>query len=126
MSARYSEIVLDHFYHPRNGYRMKDADLVGRAGEPGRGPFMLVYLRVNGDRIAAASFQTYGCGAAIAAGSVLTEGVRGGTLAEAARWTERAVNEALGGLPAEKRHCSRLAADALADALGREREEKGG
>ena len=59
---QYSEIVLDHFYSPRNAYRMEKPDVVGKAGDPGSGPFMLLFFRVEGDRIAQASFQTYGCG----------------------------------------------------------------
>lgn len=114
----YSETVLDHFYNPRNAYRMERPDATGKAGEPGRGPFMLIYLRFENERIKAASYQTYGCGPAIAAGSLLTEKVTGVTREEARHWDEAAITEALGGLPPEKRHCSALAAEALRMALG--------
>jgi NifU-like protein involved in Fe-S cluster formation len=113
----YSEIVLDHFHSPRNGYRMKDPDLVGLAGNPERGPFMLLYLKIEDEKIKDASYQTYGCGPAIAAGSLLTEKVKGSTRSDSAVWTEPAINDALGGLPIEKRHCSALAAKALVNAL---------
>lgn len=114
----YSEIVLDHFYNPRHAHRMEDADVVGRAGEPdGGGPFMLLYLKVDGERIARASFQTYGCAPAIAAGSLVSERLTGTTLTDAATWDEPSINEALGGLPAGKRNCSAIAATALENAL---------
>ena len=113
----YSEIVLEHFHSPRNGYRMKDPDVVGKAGDPGRGPFMLLFLKVEGEKIQEASYQTYGCGPAIAAGSLMTEKIKGATRTEASSWTEPKLNEALGGLPMEKRHCSALAAKVLANAL---------
>jgi nitrogen fixation NifU-like protein len=96
---------------------MKDADVVGTAGEPGHGPFMVLFLKLDGNKITKASFQTYGCGPAIAAGSVVTEKLTGATFEEAQKWTENAINEALGGLPPEKRHCSALASEALACAL---------
>jgi nitrogen fixation NifU-like protein len=114
---QYSEIVMDHFFNPRNCYRMEKPDVVGKAGEPGRGPFMLLYLRVEGEAIRDASYQTYGCGPAIAAGSVLTEKLYGVSCEEARLWNERDVNDALGGLPANKRHCSALAVSALKNAL---------
>lgn len=119
MKPPYSEIVLDHFYRPRNAFRLADPDVVGRAGTPGRGNYMALYLALEGERITQASFQTYGCCPAIAAGSMLVERIQGQTRAEASAWDEAAICAALGGLPRHKRHCSRLAADALADALGR-------
>src|SRR5262249_42445867 len=110
----YSKVVMDHFFNPRNAFRMADAHVVGRAGDPAKGgPYMVLYLRLAGERIEQASYQTYGCGPAIAAGSVLTEGLRGLTSHEAMRWDEEAITAALGGLPVAKRHCSALAADAL-------------
>jgi nitrogen fixation NifU-like protein len=115
--VEYSEIVLDHFHSPRNGYRMKDAHVVGKAGDPGSGPFMLLYLKVEGQKIQEASFQTYGCGPAIAAGSLVTEKIKGATRSEASLLTEPRINEELGGLPMERRHCSALAAKVLASAL---------
>ena len=114
----YSEIVLDHFHTPRNGYRMKDPHVIGKAGDPVRGgPFMLLYLKVEGETITDASFQTYGCGPAIAAGSLLTEKIKGVTRSEASKWTEPKLNDALGGLPMAKRHCSALAVQVLENAL---------
>jgi nitrogen fixation NifU-like protein len=114
---QYGEIVMDHFFNPRNCFRMEKPDIVGKAGEPGRGPFMLLYLRVDGERIRDMSFQTYGCGPTIAAGSILTECLHQASRAEAALFGEKEVNDALGGLPSAKRHCSALAATALKDAL---------
>jgi len=116
---QYSEIVLEHFFSPRNCFRMERPDVVGKAGEPGSGPFMLFFLRVEGERIREASYQTYGCGPAIAAGSLVTERIQGACRTEASLMTEPVINEALGGLPAAKRHCSALAARALEDALVR-------
>ena len=114
----YSNIVLDHFYAPRNAYRMVEPDAVGKAGDPERGgPFMLIYLKFQDGKISRASFQTYGCGPAIAAGSLLTERIYGITRTDAELWTEPKLNDALGGLPAEKRHCSALAILALKQAL---------
>lgn len=119
----YSEVVLDHFHNPRHAHSMDDADVVGRAGEPGRGPFMLLYLKLEDERIARASLQTYGCGLAIAAGSLLAERLTGTSLGEAKKWNEPAIVAALGGLPTEKLHYSTLAAAALANALGGIRKE---
>lgn len=114
----YTDATLDHFYNPRNACRLEDADAVGRAGDPVKGgPFMVLYLKFEGERIARATYQTYGCCAAIAAGSVVTEKLVGLRRADAAAWDEKAINEALGGLPMEKRHCSALAARVVADAL---------
>lgn len=123
---QYADQLLDHFYNPRNAFRMKDPDLVGTAGSPGHGPFLVPYLRVDGERIAAASFQTFGCAPAIASGSLLTERLPGATREEAAAWTPEAIGAALGGVPESKQHCPRLAAEALSRALAgwnRERKE---
>lgn len=117
MSEPYSQVVMDHFYTPRNAFRMESPDLIGQAGTPGQGPFVVLYLRVEGQRIAGASFQTFGCAPAIAAGSLLCERLPGSTLAAASAWTEEALNEALGGLPSHKRLCSELAIEALGRAL---------
>jgi NifU-like protein involved in Fe-S cluster formation len=117
----YTDATLDHFHNPRNARRLDDPDAVGKAGDPSKGgPFMVLYLKFAGERVAEATFQTYGCCAAIAAGSVLTEKLVGTIRSDASRWDEKAINEALGGLPMEKRHCSALAATALADALARQ------
>mgnify|MGYP001302381999 CR=1 FL=1 len=114
---RYADALLDHFYNPRNAFRMQDPTLVGAAGTPGRGPFLVLYLRVEGERISAASFQTYGCAPAIASGSLLADRLPGSTRAEAASWTAEAIAAALGGVPEVKRHCPALAAEALRKAL---------
>lgn len=114
----YTDVTLDHFYNPRNARKLENPDVVGRAGNPERGgPFMLVYLKLQGERIEEATFQTYGCCATIAAGSALTELAKTKKKSEAERVDEGAINEALGGLPMEKRHCAALAARALKDAL---------
>ncbi len=114
----YAEVVLAHFHRPCNQFVMNAADRVGVAGVPMNGPFMVLYLRLedSSDRIAAASFQTHGCAPSIAAGSYLCSVLPGTRLDQADRWTEAAINEALGGLPEHKRHCSALAAEALARA----------
>lgn len=123
MSQPYSEIVMDHFYNPRSATRMPDPDRVGAAGTPGHGPFVVLYLKLAEDRIEAASFQTYGCAPAIAAGSLLAERLPGTTLEGARAWTDEAITEALGGLPSHKRHCSALAAEALTRALAPQRNQ---
>ena len=123
---RYADALLDHFYNPRHAFRMRDPDLVGTAGAPGRGPFLVLYLRVEGDRIFAASFQTYGCAPAIASGSLLAERLPGSTREEAARWTAEEIARALGGVPEEKLHCPVLAAQALEAALARWRDQSPG
>lgn len=110
----YADVVMRHFHSPRNNHVMGSPDLVGIAGEPGYGPFLVLYLRLEAARVVDASFQTHGCAPSIAAGSLLATELPGSTLAEATtRWTEAAINEALGGLPEHKRHCSALAAEAL-------------
>ncbi len=108
---------MDHFYAPRNAYRMQAPDVIGQAGKAGKGPFVVLYLKLSGDQIAEASFQTYGCCPAIAAASLLAEQLTGLTRLSAQAWDEPAINEALGGLPKHKRHCSALAATALRHAL---------
>lgn len=114
----YSDVVLDHFLNPRNARRMIDPTVVGTAGVPGTGaPFMVLYLKLGDTHVLDASFQTYGCGPCIAAGSVLTEGVKGSSIATARTWGEGEVLSALGGLPESKRHCAALAAEALRKAL---------
>ncbi len=110
----YSDALLRHFYKPTNNHVLRDADAVGVAGNPGNGPFMVLYLRLDGDRITEAAFQTHGCAPSIAAGSVLTSSLPGATLTEAlARFTEDQIDAALGGVPVHKRHCPALAAAAL-------------
>jgi nitrogen fixation NifU-like protein len=114
---KYSDIVLDHFRHPRNGGALPEADGVGTAGSLGQGAFLRLFLRLEGERVAQATFQTYGCGPAIAAGSLLTELIQGQTLADCAAITAEGLTEALGGLPPDKEHCAALAVDALRQAL---------
>lgn len=113
----YSEIVLDHFGNPRNAGVPPRFNAKGVAGNPDAGPFLVLYLDIREARIAAAGFQTYGCGAAIAAGSLLTELVLGRTVAEAARLDAAELQRRLGGLPLGKEHCAAIAITALADAL---------
>lgn len=111
----YSEALLRHFHEPRNNHVMRDPDAVGVAGAPGYGPFLVLYLRLDGaSRIFDAAFQTHGCAPSIAAGSLLATELPGTTLADAlASWTEEAIDAALGGVPVHKRHCPALAAAAL-------------
>jgi nitrogen fixation NifU-like protein len=110
----YSDQVMDHFSNPRNVGEIEDADGVGQIGNPVCGDVMRISIRVDDeDRVAEAMFKTFGCGAAVATSSMVTEMVKGKTLGEAAEISNKAVAEALGGLPAAKMHCSNLAADAL-------------
>jgi len=109
----YSETVLDHFKNPRNVGEMADADGVGRVGNPVCGDMMEVYIKVKADRIEDVKFKTFGCGAAIAVSSMVTEMAKHKTLNEALQITNKSVAEALGGLPKNKLHCSNLGADAL-------------
>jgi nitrogen fixation NifU-like protein len=110
----YTDLVMDHFTNPRNVGEIEDADGVGQIGNPVCGDVMRISIAVDGkDRIADVKFKTFGCGAAVATSSMVTEMVMGKTLEEAADLSNKAVAEALGGLPPNKMHCSNLAADAL-------------
>ncbi len=109
----YTDLVMDHFNNPRNVGAITDADGVGQIGNPTCGDVMRISIRVEGDRLADVKFKTFGCAAAVAASSMVTEMAMGKTLAEAGALTNKAVAEALGGLPPKKMHCSNLAADAL-------------
>jgi nitrogen fixation NifU-like protein len=117
----YSNKVLDHFKNPRNMGEMKDADAVGEFGNPVCGDLMFIYLKIskeNGKEIINdISFQTFGCAAAIATSSMITELAKGKTLEEAKSITRDDIANSLDGLPAKKLHCSNLAADALQDAI---------
>jgi nitrogen fixation NifU-like protein len=113
----YSERVMEHFQNPRNVGEIKDADGVGEIGNPVCGDIMKLYIKVKDDRIVDAKFKTFGCGAAIATSSMVTELVKGKTLEEAKRVSRDTVAEALDGLPPVKMHCSNLAADALHNAI---------
>ncbi len=113
----YSDMVMDHFKNPRNVGSLTDADGIGTEGNPVCGDIMKIYIKVQDGRITDVKFQTFGCGAAIATSSMVTEMVKGKTLEEAMVISNKAVAEALGGLPATKMHCSNLAADALHRAI---------
>jgi NifU-like protein involved in Fe-S cluster formation len=126
-STSYSEKTLDHFRNPRNVGTLEGPDVaVGRVGNPVCGDLMYVYIRVSDDRIADITFQTFGCGSAIATSSMTTELVKGMTLDEAMAVTRNDVADALEGLPPIKMHCSNLAADALHDAIKAWREGRRG
>ena len=113
----YSEKVMDHFRNPRNVGEIKDADGVGHVGNPVCGDIMELYIKVRDNVIVDAKFKTFGCGAAIATSSMVTELVKGKTVDEALTVSNRAVAEALGGLPPIKMHCSVLAEQALKSAI---------
>jgi nitrogen fixation NifU-like protein len=113
----YSAKVMDHFQNPRNVGEIEDADGVGEVGNPVCGDIMKLYIKVKEDRIVDAKFKTFGCGAAIATSSMVTELVKGKSLEEAEKISRNTVAEALDGLPPIKMHCSNLAADALHKAI---------
>ena len=113
----YSEKVMEHFQNPRNVGEIEDADGVGEIGNPVCGDIMKLYIKVSENRITEAKFKTFGCGAAIATSSMVTELVKGKTLEEAEKISRDTVAEALDGLPPVKMHCSNLAADALQKAI---------
>lgn len=113
-----AEKVMDHFMNPRNVGEIKEADGIGEVGNMKCGDIMKLYIKVNEDEVIEdIKFRTFGCGAAIATSSMITEMVKGKTLAEAEEISNRQVAEALGGLPPVKMHCSNLAADALKAAI---------
>jgi nitrogen fixation NifU-like protein len=120
---QYSEKLLEHFRHPKNVGEIKDADGVGHIGNPICGDIMDLYIKVKNNKIIEAKFQTYGCAAAIATSSILTEMVKGKTIEEALKITNQVITEALGGVPPVKRHCSVLAEQALKAAI-RDYQEK--
>jgi len=113
----YSEKVMDHFMHPRNVGEITDASGIGTVGNPVCGDIMKMFIKVENDIIVDAKFKTFGCGAAISTSSMVTEMVKGKTIREALKISNRAVAEALGGLPPIKMHCSVLAEEALKSAL---------
>ena len=113
----YSEKVMEHFRNPRNMGEIQDADGVGTVGNPVCGDMMYIFIKVQDDRIADIKFKTFGCGAAIATSSMITELAKGKTLEEAMRITKGDVAESLDGLPPIKMHCSNLAADGLQAAI---------
>lgn len=113
----YTEKVMDHFENPRNVGEIADADGVGQVGNPTCGDIMKIYLKVKDGVIEDIKFKTFGCGAAIATSSMVTEMAKGKTIEEALMLSNKAVAEALDGLPPKKMHCSNLAADALHAAI---------
>ena len=117
MSEQYSSKVMEYFLHPRNVGEMENPDGIGHVGNPVCGDIMELYIKVEGGRITDAKFKTFGCGAAIATSSMVTELVKGKTVEEAKAVSNRAVAEALGGLPPVKMHCSVLAEEALEAAI---------
>ena len=113
----YSEKVLDHFSNPRNVGEIEDADGVGEIGNAKCGDIMKMYLKIENDIIVDVKFETFGCGSAIASSSMATELIKGKPVSEAMQLTNKAVAEALDGLPAYKMHCSVLAEEAIQAAL---------
>ncbi len=122
----YSDVVQDHFEHPRNVGVLEHADAEAEVMNPACGDIMRLYLKIDGERIVEAKFQTQGCPAAIAAGSMSTEMLVEMTLEEAAGLKRDAVNEALGGLPPQKVHSSVLVEDAVKAALANYRKHQAG
>ena len=115
--ALYTETVMDHFMHPRNVGEIADADGVGEVGNAKCGDIMKIYLKIEDDIIKDVKFETFGCGSAIASSSMATEMIKGKSIHEAMALTNKAVAEALDGLPAHKLHCSVLAEEAIKKAL---------
>ncbi len=108
---------MEHFRNPRNVGEIREADGVGTVGNPVCGDMMTIYIKVKENRIADIKFKTFGCGAAVATSSMITELAKGKTLEEAMKITRTDVADSLGGLPPIKMHCSNLAADALHEAI---------
>ncbi len=113
----YSEKIMDHFEHPRNLGEMENADGIGVVGNSKCGDIMKMYIKVENDVITDIKFKTFGCGSAIASSSMATEMIKGKTIEEALLLSNKAVAEALGGLPAHKLHCSVLAEEAVRAAV---------
>ena len=115
--ALYSDIVMDHFMHPRNVGEIPDADGVGEVGNAKCGDIMKMYLKIKDNVIEDVKFETFGCGSAIASSSMATELIKGKTIEEALAVTNKQVVDALGGLPAYKLHCSVLAEESIKAAV---------
>ncbi|MCK4933072.1 Fe-S cluster assembly scaffold protein NifU [Candidatus Bathyarchaeota archaeon] len=113
----YSEKVMDHFRNPRNVGEIKDPDGVGTVGNPVCGDLMTIHIKVKDNTISEIKFKTFGCGAALATSSMITELAKGKSLETALKITRKDVADNLGGLPPIKMHCSNLAADALHEAV---------
>ena len=121
----YSEKVMDHFRNPRNVGEIADADGIGTVGNPVCGDMMSIYIKVKNNHLTDIKFKTFGCGAAVATSSMITELAKGKSLDEAMKITRGDVAESLGGLPPVKMHCSNLAADALHEAIKDYRKRQG-
>ena len=115
--ALYSDIVMDHFMHPRNVGEIGNPDGVGQVGNAKCGDIMKMYLKIRDNVIQDVKFETFGCGSAIASSSMATEMIKGKTIDEALAVTNRQVVDALGGLPAHKLHCSVLAEESIKSAI---------
>ncbi len=121
----YSEKVMEHFFNPRNVGEMDDADGVGEVGNPRCGDIMRMYIKVKDNKIEDIKFKTFGCGAAVATSSMVTEMVKGKTLEKALKITNMAVAKALDGLPPLKMHCSNLAEAGVKAAIQDYRKKNG-
>ncbi len=121
----YNETVMDHFQNPRNVGEIADASGVGEVGNVVCGDILRVYIKVKDDRLEDVKYMTFGCGAAVASGSMMTTLAKGKTIEEAMQLTNKDVAQALGGLPPQKLHCSNLAADALHKAIEDWRQKTG-
>jgi nitrogen fixation NifU-like protein len=121
----YNEMIMDHFRNPRNTGEIEDADAVAEIGSPECGDVTKIYLKIRNNRIVDAKFQTLGCAAAIASGSMATVMITGKTLEEAWELTNESVSDALGGLPPAKLHCSVLAEGAIRSAINQYRVDQG-
>ena len=121
----YSEKIMEHFMNPRNVGEIEDADGIGEEGNPVCGDMMTFYIKVKDDRLSDIKFKTFGCGAAIAVSSIVSEMAMGKTLEEARKITPRLVAEELGGMPKNKYHCSNLGAQALNKAIDNYLEKQG-
>jgi nitrogen fixation NifU-like protein len=121
----YTEKVIDHFENPRNVGEMSDANGIGEVGNPTCGDITKIFLKIEDDIIKDIKFKTFGCAAAIASSSMLTEMAKGKTINEALQITDEAVAEMLDGLPAQKMHCSNMAADAMHAAVADYRKKQG-